>query len=55
MDAEKLGESRFLNFLFRPAGASMESRLRHWVMPPKKTAALVWTAARQTSETLEYR
>lgn len=37
MDAEKLGKSRFLNLLFKPAGASMESRLRRWLMPPKKT------------------
>ena len=37
MDAEKLGQSRFLNVFFKPAGASMESRLRRWLMPPKKT------------------
>lgn len=37
MDTEKLGKSRFLNVLFKPAGASMESRLRHWLFPPKKT------------------
>ena len=37
MDAEKLGQSRFLNFIFAPAGAIMESRLRRWLMPPKKT------------------
>lgn len=37
MDTEQLGQSRFLNILFKPAGWSMESRLRHWLMPPKKT------------------
>lgn len=37
MDAEKLGKSWYLNVLFRPAGASMESRLRHWLFPPKKS------------------
>ena len=37
MDTEKLGQSRFMNFIFKPAGASMESRLQRWLMPPKKT------------------
>ncbi len=37
MDTEQLGQSRFMNFLFKPAGASMESRLRRWLIPPKKT------------------
>lgn len=37
MDAEKLGQSRFLNFLLKPAGLSMESRWRHWLSPPSKT------------------
>lgn len=37
MDAEKLGKSRFLNFLARPGGAAMESRLRRWFFDPKKT------------------
>lgn len=37
MDTEQLGRSRFLNWLFKPAGASMESRLRRWLMPPEKT------------------
>jgi len=36
MDSEKLGTSQFLNLLFKPAGASMESRLRRWLMPPEK-------------------
>jgi demethylmenaquinone methyltransferase/2-methoxy-6-polyprenyl-1,4-benzoquinol methylase len=37
MDSEKLGKSRFLNFLFKPAGAAMESRLRGWLFDPRKT------------------
>lgn len=37
MDTEQLGQSRFMNFLFKPAGMSMESRMRRWLMPPKKT------------------
>ena len=37
MDAEKLGQSRFLNLFFKPAGMTMESRLRRWLMPPEKT------------------
>ena len=37
MDTERLGQSRFLNILFKPAGWLMESRLRGWLMPPEKT------------------
>lgn len=37
MDADKLGSSRFLNLLFKPAGMMMESRLRKWLMNPVKT------------------
>ncbi len=37
MDTEQLGQLRFLNILFKPAGWSMESRLRHWLMDPRKT------------------
>ena len=37
MGAEQLGKSRLLNLLFKPAGATMESRLRRWLMPPEKT------------------
>lgn len=37
MDAEKLGRSRFLNIFFKPSGAAMESRLRHWLFDPRKT------------------
>ena len=37
MDTEQLGLSRFMNFIFKPAGATMESRLRRWLMPPEKT------------------
>ena len=37
MDAEKLGTSRFLNLLFKPSGAVMESRLRNRLFDPRKT------------------
>lgn len=37
MDPEKLGRSRFLNVLFRPAGRIMESRLRAWLFDPVKS------------------
>lgn len=37
MDAEKLGKSRILNWIFKPSGAVMESRLRRWLFPPLKT------------------
>ena len=37
MDAEELGTSRFLNILFKPAGAMMESRLRKWLFDPSRT------------------
>ena len=37
MDAEQLGKSRFLNLLFKPGGAAMESRLRRWLFDPRKT------------------
>jgi demethylmenaquinone methyltransferase/2-methoxy-6-polyprenyl-1,4-benzoquinol methylase len=37
MNTEKLGKSKFLNLLFKPAGVMMESRLRRWLMNPVKT------------------
>lgn len=37
MDTEKLGQSRFLNLLFKLTGMAMESRLRHWLFDPRKT------------------
>jgi len=37
MDTERLGQSWFMNFIFKPAGAPMESRARRWLMPPQKT------------------
>ena len=37
MNTEDLGNSKFLNFLFKPAGAMMGSRLRQWLMNPVKT------------------
>ena len=37
MDAAQLGKSRFLNLLFKPSGAAMESRLRRWLLDPRRT------------------
>jgi len=37
MKTEALGNSRILNWLFKPAGRMMESRLRKWLMNPVKT------------------
>ncbi len=37
MNTEELGNSKFLNLLFKPAGVMMESRLRQWLMNPMKT------------------
>ena len=37
MNVENLGNSRILNFLLKPAGAIMGSRLRQWLMNPLKT------------------
>ncbi len=37
MDAEELGQSRFLNLFFKFGGAAMESRWRRWLLPPEKT------------------
>jgi len=37
MKTEDLGNSRILNWLFKPAGAMMGSRLRQWLMNPVKT------------------
>jgi ubiquinone/menaquinone biosynthesis C-methylase UbiE len=37
MKTEVLGNSKFLNLLFKPAGMMMESRLRKWLMNPVKT------------------
>jgi len=37
MNTEKLGNSKILNLLFKPAGVMMESRLRQWLMNPVKT------------------
>lgn len=37
MDTEKLGASRIMNWLSKFGGKAMESRLRHWLMNPKKT------------------
>jgi len=37
MNTEELGNSKFLNLLFKPAGVMMQSRLRRWLMNPVKT------------------
>ncbi|MDP6343354.1 MAG: class I SAM-dependent methyltransferase, partial [Alphaproteobacteria bacterium] len=37
LDAETLGQSRFLNRFFKLAGMSMESRPRQWLMPAERT------------------
>lgn len=37
MKSEKLGSSKFLNLLFKPAGLSMGSTLRKRIMNPLKT------------------
>ncbi len=37
MDTEQLSQSWFINYIFKPAGTSMESRARRWLMPPQKT------------------
>lgn len=48
MDAEQLGQSRLLNILFKPAGWLMESRLRRWLMPPKKALLAAGVVRGQT-------
>ena len=37
MNTEKLGKSKLLNLLFKPAGLMMGSRVRKWIMNPEKT------------------
>jgi len=37
MNTEKLGNSKILNLLFKPAGILMGSRARQWLMDPVKT------------------
>ena len=37
MNADELGNSRILNWIFKPAGMMMESRLRKWLMNPRRT------------------
>jgi len=32
-----LGNSKIINLIFKPAGANMESRFRHWLYPPLRT------------------
>jgi demethylmenaquinone methyltransferase/2-methoxy-6-polyprenyl-1,4-benzoquinol methylase len=37
MNTEDLGNSKILNLVYKPAGAMMGSRLRHWLANPVKT------------------
>ena len=37
MNTEDLGNSKILNWFFKPSGMLMESRLRQWLMNPLKT------------------
>ena len=37
MKTEELGNLKILNWIFKPAGFMMESRLRQWLMNPVKT------------------
>lgn len=37
MDTEKLGKSWLINFIVKPMGMIMGSRLRRWLMDPRKT------------------
>ncbi|MFC1863662.1 DUF3303 family protein [Thermodesulfobacteriota bacterium] len=37
MNIEKLGNSKILNLIFKPAGMLMGSRARQWLMDPVKT------------------
>lgn len=49
MKTEDLGNSGLLNFIFKPAGILMGSRLRRWVMNPEK---LLQIANVQPSQTI---
>ncbi|MCP4316047.1 MAG: class I SAM-dependent methyltransferase [Hyphomicrobiales bacterium] len=48
MDTEKLGQSRIMNCLARAGGATMESRLRHWLFDPNRTLRGAGIRAGQT-------
>ena len=37
MNTEKLGNSKILNLICKPAGMLMGSRIRQWLMDPVKT------------------
>lgn len=37
MDTEDLGNTRFMNILFKLSGMTMESQMRRWLMPPTET------------------
>ena len=48
MTIEKLGHSKLLNLIFKPAGTMMGSRLRKWLMNPQKTLGLADLKPSQT-------
>ena len=48
MNTEKLGNSKILNLLFKPAGILMGSRARQWLMDPVKTLQIADIQPAQT-------
>ncbi len=48
MNTEKLGNSKILNLIFKPAGKLMGSRARQWLMDPLKTLQIADVQPAQT-------
>ena len=48
MNTEKLGNSKILNLIFKPAGMLMGSRVRQWLMDPVKTLEIAGIQPEQT-------
>ncbi len=48
MNTEKLGNSKILNLIFKPAGKLMGSRVRQWLMDPLKTLQIADVQPAQT-------
>ena len=48
MNTEKLGNSKILNLIFKPAGMLMGSRIRQWLMDPVKTLQIADIQPAQT-------
>ena len=48
MNTEKLGNSKILNLIFKPAGILMGSRVRQWLMDPVKTLQVADVQPAQT-------